>query len=142
MTISAAGDGWLRTRDAGWYAGDDPWTSIYGSPIRLAADARRFDVSPAWFSFAAAAPTLEMFAELGVAAIGHHSIGLANRFRALVGIEPSDSAIVSIESEAGDVLRSAGIAHAARAGRLRLSFYVYNTSDDVQTAAEIIGAAM
>lgn len=142
MTISAAGDAWLRTRDAGWYAGDDPWASIYGSPLRLSTDARRFDVSPPWFSFAAAAPTLETFAELGVPAIGCHSIGLANQFRSLVGLEPTDSAIVSIESEAGDALRSAGIAHAARAGRLRLSFYVYNTSEDVRMAAEIIGATM
>jgi len=28
-------------------AGDDPWSSIYGGPLRLASDARRFDVSPA-----------------------------------------------------------------------------------------------
>ena len=81
----------VHPRDAGWYAGDDPWKSIYGSPLRLAPDARRFDVSPPWFSFAAAAPTLEMFAELGVATIGHHSVGLANEFRERVGLEPSNS---------------------------------------------------
>ena len=33
---------------AGWYAGQHPWESIYGTPLRLAEDARRFDVSPAW----------------------------------------------------------------------------------------------
>ena len=26
----------LRPLYAGWYAGDDPWTSIYGPPLRLA----------------------------------------------------------------------------------------------------------
>ena len=31
---------------AGWYAGADVWTSIYGGPLRLAADARRLDTSP------------------------------------------------------------------------------------------------
>lgn len=35
----------LIPHHAGWYAGDDPWSSIYGAPLRLAGDARRFDVS-------------------------------------------------------------------------------------------------
>src|SRR5215218_3680077 len=39
---------WLVPRLAGWYAGPDPWTSLYGPPLRLAEDARRFSVSPAW----------------------------------------------------------------------------------------------
>jgi hypothetical protein len=36
----------LTPHYAGWYAGDDPWSSVYGGPLRLASDARRFDVSP------------------------------------------------------------------------------------------------
>jgi kynureninase len=36
----------LRPLYAGWYAGDNPWTSIYGPPLRLAKDARRLDISP------------------------------------------------------------------------------------------------
>lgn len=140
MTVGASADEWLRPLDAGWYAGDDPWASIYGAPLRLASDARRFDVSPPWFSFAAAVPTLEMFAELGVATIGRHSVGLANEFRERVGLEPSNSAIVSVPSEATDDLRAAGVAHAPRDGRLRFSFYVYNTLDDVESAAKIVNA--
>ena len=140
MTVNDAVADWLRPRDAGWYAGDDPWASIYGAPLRLAADARRYDVSPAWFSFAAAAPTLEMLAELGATSIGEHSIGLANHFRSEVGLAPSNSAIVSIESNAADALNAAGIAHSPRAGRLRLSFYIYNTTADAEAAAVIITA--
>ncbi len=140
MTVSASADEWLHPLNAGWYAGDHPWASIYGSPLRLAPDARRFDVSPPWFSFAAAAPTLEMLVELGVATIGRHSVGLANEFRERVGLEPSNSAIVSVPSDATDALRSAGIAHAPRDGRLRFSFYVYNTRDDVEAAASIVNA--
>jgi len=140
MTVSTAGDEWLHPRSAGWYAGDHPWTSIYGSPLRLASDARRFDVSPPWFSFAAAAPTLEMFAGLGTATIGRHSVSLANDFRERVGFEPSNSAIVSVSSDATDALRAAGIAHAPRDGRLRFSFYVYNTIADVEAAATIVNA--
>jgi selenocysteine lyase/cysteine desulfurase len=140
MTVSTAGNEWLHPRSAGWYAGDHPWTSIYGSPLRLAPDARRFDVSPPWFSFAAAAPTLEMLAELGTATIGRHSVSLANDFRERVGLEPSNSAIVSVSSDATDALRAAGIAHAPRDGRLRFSFYVYNTIADVKAAATIVNA--
>jgi selenocysteine lyase/cysteine desulfurase len=45
---------------AGWYAGEDPYASFYGPPLRLAKSARRFDVSPAWFPWVAAAPTLDL----------------------------------------------------------------------------------
>jgi hypothetical protein len=40
---------------AGWYAGPDPWTTVYGLPLRLAADARALDVSPAWLGHVGAA---------------------------------------------------------------------------------------
>lgn len=40
----------MRPLAAGWHAGADPHSSYYGPPLRLAADARRFDTSPAWFS--------------------------------------------------------------------------------------------
>jgi selenocysteine lyase/cysteine desulfurase len=34
------------------------------APLRLASDARRFDVSPAWFPWIATAPTLELLLEI------------------------------------------------------------------------------
>ncbi len=36
----------IRPIHAGWYAGADVWASCYGPQMHLAADARRFDVSP------------------------------------------------------------------------------------------------
>jgi selenocysteine lyase/cysteine desulfurase len=62
FTISPALIGELTPHYAGWYAGDDPWSSIYGGPLRLASDARRFDVSPAWHAWVAAAPALRLLA--------------------------------------------------------------------------------
>lgn len=140
MTVNAAGAGWLQPLHAGWYAGDSPWTSIYGAPLRLAPDARKYDLSPAWFSFAGAAPALETLAEAGAAAIGMHSVGLANAFRSMVGLEPSNSATVSLTSTAASALNAAGVKHSERAGRVRLSFYVYNTMADVEQAAAIVRA--
>ena len=43
---------------AGWYAGEDVHASYFGGPLRLAADARRLDTSPAWHSWVGAAPAL------------------------------------------------------------------------------------
>jgi selenocysteine lyase/cysteine desulfurase len=57
----------LAPVSAGWYAGEDPWETCYGTPLRLAADARRFDVSPAWLSWHAAAAALELLEATGSA---------------------------------------------------------------------------
>jgi selenocysteine lyase/cysteine desulfurase len=117
---------------AGWYAGEDPHASYYGPPLRLAADARRFDVSPAWFPWIATAPTLELLLEIGIDAIHEHNLRLANRFRTGLGLPPGDSAIVSAEqSEAEERLSGTRVMAAARAGLLRTSWHVYNTDNDV-----------
>ena len=64
--LSPRGAAWLAVRPelalvplhAGWYAGENPWTSVYGLPLRLATSARGLDSSPVWLSHigAAAAP--------------------------------------------------------------------------------------
>ena len=54
----------LRPLNAGWYAGQDPWASVYGPGMTLADDARRFDVSPAWPVWVGTAPAIEVFADL------------------------------------------------------------------------------
>ena len=47
-------------RGASWFAGGEPYDAFYGPPLRLADDARRFDVSPAWFSWVGSVPALEL----------------------------------------------------------------------------------
>src|SRR3954468_25088039 len=120
---------------AGWWAGDDPHTSYFGPPLRLARDARRLDASPAWFSWVGTQPALELVAAIGVEAINAHDVALANRFRAGLGLEPSDSAIVVADVPGGrDRLERAGITAAERGGRLRTSWHLYNTESDVDAA--------
>jgi selenocysteine lyase/cysteine desulfurase len=124
---------------AGWYAGEDPYSSFYGAPLRLARDARRFDVSPAWFPWVATAPTLELLLEIGIEAIHDHDLRLANRFREGLGLAPGDSAIVSAElPEAEERLSGTRVMAAARAGLLRTSWHVYNTDDDVDELLETL----
>ena len=102
-------------------------------------DARRFDVSPAWFSWVGAAPALELVASIGVPAIQAHDVALANRFRAGLGLAASDSAIVSAAvPDAARRSSPAGIRAAARAGSLRASFHLYNTEQDVDAALDVL----
>ncbi|SCE69169.1 Selenocysteine lyase/Cysteine desulfurase [Micromonospora coriariae] len=125
----------LRPDAAGWYAGRDPYASYYGPPLRLADDARRFDISPAWFSWVGAAPALELVAEIGVPAIREHDVALANRFLTGLGQPPGESAIVTVDvPDAERRLAAAGIRAAVRAGRVRASFHVYSTEADVDAA--------
>ncbi|WBQ06448.1 aminotransferase class V-fold PLP-dependent enzyme [Kribbella sp. CA-293567] len=130
----------LTPINANWYAGASPWTSIYGSPLRLAEDARRFNVSPVWHSWVAAAPALELLRDVGVDAIHAHNTRLAADFRSAVGLAPYSSAIVSAEADekVPALMEQAGIVAAVRAGRLRLAFHLSTTADDVARAADVL----
>jgi selenocysteine lyase/cysteine desulfurase len=130
----------LRPLNAGWYAGDDPWTSIYGPPLRLATDARRLDISPAWLAWVGTLPALDLLAEVGIAAIHRHDLALANTLRGRLGLPPGDSAIVTVAAEEGlERLRAAGIKASIRAGAVRVSFHLHNTESDVDAVARALG---
>lgn len=124
---------------AGWYAGDNPWTSIYGSPLRLAEGSRRLDTSPAWFSWVGASYALELLAELPREAIRLHNVSLANEFLEKLGQDHQNSAIVTIDDQdAADRLLASGVRVSSRAGRVRLSFHLYNSEEDVQMAVAAV----
>ncbi|BCJ57295.1 aminotransferase class V [Micromonospora endophytica] len=125
----------MRPDAAGWYAAPDPHSSYYGPPLRLADDARRFDISPAWFNWVGSAPALELLLEIGVPAVHAYDVALANRFLAGLGQPPGQSAIVSVEVPgAQEKLARAGVRAAVRAGRVRAAFHLYTTEDDVNLA--------
>jgi selenocysteine lyase/cysteine desulfurase len=129
----------LRPLHAGWYAGEDVHDSYYGPPLRLASSARRFDLSPAWFSYVGAAPALELLAEVGVEAIHDHNVTLANRFLAGLALPGTDSAIVTVDvPDAERLLAGAGVRAAVRAGRVRASFHLYTGVADVDRAVEAL----
>jgi selenocysteine lyase/cysteine desulfurase len=124
---------------AGWYSGEDVHASYFGPPLRLATSARRLDVSPAWFSWVGTQPAIEVVEEIGVSAIHAHDVALANRFRAGIGLGPSDSAIVCADVPgAPERLERAGVVAAMRGGLLRTSWHMYNTNDDVDHVLEIL----
>ncbi len=125
----------MTPHQAGWFAASDPLNDQFGPPLRLPDTARRFDTSPAWFSWVGTEPALKLLNEIGVETVHAHDLKLANRFRAGLGLEPGDSAIVTSDvADATEKLARAGIMAAARAGRLRASFHLYNTEADVDAA--------
>jgi selenocysteine lyase/cysteine desulfurase len=135
----------LRPVNAGWYAGKSVWDSVYGPQMHLAADARRLDVSPAWPVWVGAAPALELLAGLDAGAVHRHDVSLANRLRAEVGLSASDSAIVALDDPSGsrrEALVSGQCAVAARAGRVRLSFHLWNDENDVERAVTALRGAL
>lgn len=132
----------MRPLAAGWYAGEDPHASYYGPPLHLADDARRFDTSPAWFSWVGTRPALEVIEEIGVPGIHEHDVTLANRLRKGLGLGSGNSAIVSTEvPDAERKLDRAGIRASVRAGRVRLACHIYTTEDDVDGALTALMAA-
>jgi selenocysteine lyase/cysteine desulfurase len=129
----------LRPLMAGWFASAEGSAAYYGLPLRLAPDARAFDLSPAWHAWIGTAPAIEVVERLGVQAIHDHNLGLANRFLENLGQPGGHSAIVTVEVPGAEQkLTRAGIRAAVRAGRVRASFHIYNTMSDVDDALEAL----
>jgi selenocysteine lyase/cysteine desulfurase len=125
----------LRPLAANWYAGEDVHGSYYGLPLRLAKDARAFDISPAWHAWVGTAPALELVEQVGVSSIQAHNVTLANSFLTGLGQPAGNSAIVTVQApDAERRLAAAGIRAAVRAGQVRASFHIYNTQADVDDA--------
>ncbi|MET9154287.1 aminotransferase class V-fold PLP-dependent enzyme [Streptomyces griseoflavus] len=118
---------------------EHPWAICYGPVTELARSARRFDSSPALFTYAGLRASLELVEEVGVDAIRAHDLDLAGRFRAGLAtlghapVSAPGSPIVSVPGlgHRQSALAAAGIQVSDRAGHLRASFHLYNTADDV-----------
>jgi selenocysteine lyase/cysteine desulfurase len=122
---------------AGWFAGEDVYKAYTGPPLRLASDTRRLDTSPAWFSWVGALPALELLEAVGVEAIQEHDVVLANRCRAAMGMEPGNSAIVTLPGDA-DALRAEGIQAAQRGDLVRVGFHLYNDEEDADRVVDVL----
>ncbi|WP_328772547.1 aminotransferase class V-fold PLP-dependent enzyme [Streptomyces sp. NBC_00286] len=133
---------------AGWVAGEHPWDSCYGPVAELAHSARRFDLPPALFSYAGLRPSLELIEELGVDAVQAHDLALADRYRAGLttlgheALPAPGSAIVSVPGlgHRQPELDKAGISVSNRAGNLRASFHLYNTTADVDRLLDVLSS--
>jgi selenocysteine lyase/cysteine desulfurase len=131
----------LRPVQAGWYAGESRWDSVYGPEMALAADARRFDVSPAWLCWAAGVPAMELFAGVDPELVRRHDAGLADQLLERLGLSPRGQAVVSLPDADGHraaALTARGAVVAGRAGRVRIGFHLWNDVADVDLAADVL----
>jgi len=134
----------IMPRQAGWYAGSDPWASCYGTAATLAASARRFDVSPAWQAFVGAEPALALFADADATALRDEVTGLAAALRERLDLPQPARATPIVtwrDGDGADVvrLREAGIVASSRAGNARVALHVFNDLRDVDDIALTLG---
>src|SRR5262245_11632950 len=149
--LAPRGAAWMAVRpdrladvipiSANWFAAEDGWKGIYGLPLRLATTARRPDLSPVWFAHRGAAMALPWLAGLDMAAVRDHCVGLADTTLTELGLAPQGSAIIALNLTDDETtgLADAGVAASARAGRIRLSFHLYNTMADVELVLRALG---
>jgi selenocysteine lyase/cysteine desulfurase len=139
MSVKPASLETLVPHGANWYAGEDIWNSIYGTPLRLARAVRRLDTSPAWFSWVGAASAIEFLSQINANEIFEHNVTLANSLLAALDLPGQNSAIITLDRpNAGERLKHAGVRTAFRAGKVRASFHLYNTEADVALAAKAL----
>ncbi len=142
LTVSPEFQAQLRPTQVGWYAGADPWASCYGPGMNLAADARQFDVSPAWQAWVGARPAIDLFRRLDIAEVHDHAVALGDALCDGLDIARQGQAIVTWPDAGGsDVARlaAAGITASARAGRARVAFHLWNSADDVADVLTALG---
>ncbi len=132
---------WLRPTMSSWYAGDEIWSSIYGPPLRLANDGRRYQISPDWLSWVGAEQSLKIISELGVGNAYRHNLGLMEHFCELIRTPFNDSSITCIDTNiTTEDLRANGFRASLRNGRLRISIHIYNTADEVEKLAALLNS--
>jgi selenocysteine lyase/cysteine desulfurase len=140
-TVSDRALATLRPVQAGWYAGEDVWASCYGPAMRLADDARRLDVSPAWQAWPGAVAALRSAVSRDTASAWRHATGLADRLCDALGAPPQSRAIVSFPDPSGEALAAltgAGLVASGRAGRVRVAFHLWNDERDADAAADAL----
>ncbi|PPG49519.1 MULTISPECIES: aminotransferase class V-fold PLP-dependent enzyme [unclassified Rathayibacter] len=141
LTVSPAYAAELVPVQAGWYSGEDVWSSCYGPAMHLAENARRFDVSPAWQAFAGAEASLSLFRSLDLDTVWAHASGLGDRLCERLDREPQHRALVSWPDEGGadlERLQAAGLRVSGRGGRLRIAFHLWNDESDVDELVRVL----
>jgi selenocysteine lyase/cysteine desulfurase len=127
---------------ANWRSTSDPYHVYYGGPLNQAPGAARFDVSLAWHAWAGAAESLRLLADWQSRGLLTEPLALAGGLAERLGLPRPIGSIVSVPVEDAEAVRvelaRVGIKAAVRAGSVRLSTHVYNTTEDVDRAASAL----
>ena len=132
----------LEARNANWRAADLPFGRYFGGPLTLAPDARRFDVSRAWFPWVGATTSLRLLAEWKGEGVFESVRELAGSLAARLGVPWYGSSLVCAPLVDGEAARSAlaaaGIRASVRGTAIRFAVHVYNTEADLDRVAEVV----
>jgi selenocysteine lyase/cysteine desulfurase len=137
----ASRDQWDHTPPllSNWRSSSNPYGVYYGGPLNLAPNAARFDVSLAWFPWLGAAVSLSLLVDWQIAGLLEEPVRLARRLARHLSLEEPCGTVLSVAVDEAEVVRAnlaqAGIKAAVRAGSVRVSPHVYNTTEDVDKAA-------
>ncbi len=132
----------LEPRNANWRAADQPFDRYFGGPLTLAPDARRFDVSRAWFPWVGATASLALLAEWKAAGVFGSVLGLASALADRLGVPWYGGSLVCAPLADGEAARgalaAAGVRASVRGTAIRFAVHVYNTEAELDRAAEAI----
>jgi selenocysteine lyase/cysteine desulfurase len=139
----------LRPLAPNWHSVPDPYEDYYGE-APLAEDARKLDMSWAWFSFVGAQAALDLHLKFDRAAIEERCLGLAAAFRREASgrgfdLVPEDASTQIVAVRLPDPLgvrermKERRVLAAVRGGFLRLGFHAFNNEDDVSAALDALG---
>lgn len=128
----------LRPILSNWRAADEPFGRYFGGPLHLAEDARRFNISRAWFPWIAAVESLRLLVSWREAGLFDSVLGMAERLAGELGQPWHGSSLVSppiSDAEAvGQALQEAEIKASVRGTAVRLSPHVYTTETEIDRA--------
>ncbi len=132
----------LEPRNANWRSADEPYGRYFGGPLTLAPDARRFDVSRAWFPWVGATTSLHLLAEWHAAGAFDAVRGLAEGLAKRLDVPWHGSSLVCAPLADGESARSAlaaaGVRASVRGTAIRFAVHVYTTEADLDRAATAI----
>ena len=129
--------------NANWRATDGRYERFFGGALTLAADAARFDVSPAWLPWIGAATSLDLLGTWSLGGELTRSTHMAARLATELGVEWGGSSIVCVPvahvDEALAALDDGQIKASARGDMIRLSTHVYTTERDLDRVVDVLG---
>lgn len=142
----------LRPVVPGWKAARKPAESFYGPAMDLSPTASKLDASLAWFPAMADQAGLGIFRRFGTSALLDLNARLARRLQDALMAESSDfrpfasenrSTIVAVSVRDTEAVlarfRRSNVVASVRAGRIRLSVHFYNSEEDLDRVALMIG---
>jgi selenocysteine lyase/cysteine desulfurase len=128
---------------ANWRSTSNPYSHHYGGPLDVAPNAARFDVSLAWFSWAGAAVSLDLLCRWQADGLLQRVVDLSRRLASQLGLALPTGSVLSVQVDDAEAVREAladaGIRAAVRAGSVRLSPHLYNTAEQIDEVAAVLG---